>query len=184
MFPPLHDLAEQQSRHLLRDRALGLGRKAAFRRRNELFKRQGEWFFVATSRDLSGVTIHRHEPLQRDARSKPHDCEELIRFGGEIVYLVGGVEHSDADYRAATRGAAFRRAPRNSNQEPRCVRARCCTAPRSRDTRARWLAPSLSEWRDRFRERQLLRLTPRGEAPAAANGTAAKPASEAVQCIT
>lgn len=93
----------------LRDRALGLGSKAAFRRRNELFKRQGEWFFAPTSRDLSGLTIYRHEPLQRDARSKPHDCEELIRFGGEVVHLVRGVEYSDADYRAAMRDAAFRR---------------------------------------------------------------------------
>lgn len=50
----------------LRNRALRLGRRAAFRRRNELFKRQGEWFFVPAARDLSGLTIHRHEPLQRD----------------------------------------------------------------------------------------------------------------------
>jgi hypothetical protein len=39
-------------RPVLRDRALGLGSKAAFRRRNELFKRQGEWSFAATSPDL------------------------------------------------------------------------------------------------------------------------------------
>jgi len=92
----------------LRDRALGLGTKTAFRRHNEVFKRQGEWFFAPTSPDLSGHTIHRHEPLQRNARSKPHDCEELIRFGGELVHLVGGVEYSDAEYRAAMRDAAFR----------------------------------------------------------------------------
>ncbi len=92
----------------LRNRALRLGRRAAFRRRNELFKRQGEWFFAPATRHLSGLTIHRHEPLQRDARSKPHDCEELIRFGGEVVHLVNGVEYSDSDYQIAMRNADFR----------------------------------------------------------------------------
>lgn len=82
----------------LRNRALRLGRRAAFRRGDDLFKQQGEWFFVPATRDLSDLTIHRHEPLQRDARSKPHDCEELIRFGGEVVHLVNGVEYSDGDY--------------------------------------------------------------------------------------
>lgn len=87
----------------LRDRALRLRKRAAFRRRNELFKRQGEWFFVPTLHDLSGLTVHRHEPLQRDARSKPHDCEELIRLGGEVVHLVKGVEYSEPEYQNAVR---------------------------------------------------------------------------------
>lgn len=62
---------------------------------------------MPATRDLSGLTIHRHEPLQRDARSKPHDCEELIRLGGEVVHLVNGVEYSDGDYQVAMRNTDF-----------------------------------------------------------------------------
>lgn len=57
------------------------------RRRNEAFLRQGEWFFVPiAARDFPKLLILRNEPLRRGG-GKPHICEELVRFGGEIVYV-------------------------------------------------------------------------------------------------
>lgn len=58
------------------------------RRRNEAFIRQGEWFFVP---DVVGSRpeakmIYRNEPILR-GRGKPHYCEELVRTGGELVYV-------------------------------------------------------------------------------------------------
>ena len=62
--------------------------KDRFRRKNEVFVRQGEWFFfpqpdVEAPRSL----ILRNEPLSRGLGSKPHWCEEVYRFGGEAVYV-------------------------------------------------------------------------------------------------
>lgn len=57
------------------------------RRRNEAFLRQGEWFFVPIgNRSFSELLILRNEPLRRGG-GQPHICEELIRTGGEIVYV-------------------------------------------------------------------------------------------------
>ncbi len=58
------------------------------RRRNQAFIRQGEWFFVPVPTGL-GVDermIFRNEPLRRGG-GKPHMCEELVRSGGELVYV-------------------------------------------------------------------------------------------------
>ena len=57
------------------------------RRRNGAFLRQGEWFFVPVDvRNFPAMLILRNEPLRRGA-GKPHFCEELVRIGGEIVYV-------------------------------------------------------------------------------------------------
>lgn len=57
------------------------------RRRNEAFLRQGEWFFVPVGeRSFPELLILRDEPLRRGA-GKPHFCEELVRVGGEVVYV-------------------------------------------------------------------------------------------------
>jgi len=62
-------------------------RKKRNRRRNEAFIRQGEWFFVgAGQQEFRAMLILRNEPLRRGA-GKPHMCEELVRVGGEIVYV-------------------------------------------------------------------------------------------------
>ncbi len=63
-------------------------------RKNEIFIRQGEWFFVPTTRKIPETMIHRNEPLQRAWGSKPHICQELHREGGETVYVVGGKIYS------------------------------------------------------------------------------------------
>ena len=50
--------------------------------------RQGEWFFVPEPGvSEKGVVIHRNEPLSRGAGSKPHICAELMRRGGEAVFV-------------------------------------------------------------------------------------------------
>ncbi len=58
------------------------------RRRNEAFIRQGEWFFVPVPEGLrvDERLILRHEPIARGG-GKPHMCEELVRQGGESVYV-------------------------------------------------------------------------------------------------
>ncbi len=59
------------------------------RRRNEAFVRQGEWFFVPITRGIHVDTrvVLRNEPISRGNGGKPHYCEELIRQGGELVYV-------------------------------------------------------------------------------------------------
>ena len=71
------------------------------RRHNDLFTRQGEWFFVpAQLPPLAGWTpIHRHEPITR-GRGKAHWCEELIRHGGVTVRLYQGREIGEAEFAA------------------------------------------------------------------------------------
>jgi hypothetical protein len=68
-------------------------------RRNAVFKRQGEWFFVQTAHRFQNPVIHKNEPLQRTAGSKPHLCEELIREGGQLVYIVGADQYTEEEYR-------------------------------------------------------------------------------------
>jgi hypothetical protein len=58
------------------------------RRRNEAFVRQGEWFFVPLplgTRVNEAISL-RNEPLRRGA-GKPHIVDELVRDGGEPVYV-------------------------------------------------------------------------------------------------
>jgi hypothetical protein len=58
------------------------------RRRNAAFVRQGEWFFVPVPEwvRVNEMLILRNEPLQRGG-GKPHRVEELVRDGGETVYV-------------------------------------------------------------------------------------------------
>ncbi|HEX7312502.1 MAG TPA: hypothetical protein VF297_01095 [Pyrinomonadaceae bacterium] len=62
--------------------------KNRFRRRNEAFVRQGEWFFVP---DPAVVVpewlVHRNEPLSRGAGSKPHVCQFAYRTRGIGVWV-------------------------------------------------------------------------------------------------
>jgi len=58
------------------------------RRRNEAFVRQGEWFFlpVPLGTRVNQSLVLRNEPLRRGA-GKPHMVDELVRDGGEAVYV-------------------------------------------------------------------------------------------------
>jgi hypothetical protein len=62
--------------------------KNRFRRRNEAFVRQGEWFFIPQP-DLDVPERHmlRNEPLSRGAGSKPHTCQFAYRSGGVSVMV-------------------------------------------------------------------------------------------------
>ena len=71
--------------------ALKVKPKKRNRRRNEAFVRQGEWFFVPTPWFRPDpLLVFRNEPLRRGT-GKPHICENLVRHGGELVYV--SVQH-------------------------------------------------------------------------------------------
>jgi hypothetical protein len=82
------------------------------RRRNEAFVRQGEWFFVPVEnpRLIDERLILRHEPISRGV-GKPHICEEVVRQGGELVYISGqhprGLNERER-YRLISRNPALR----------------------------------------------------------------------------
>jgi len=54
--------------------------------RNRARVRQGEWFFIPIEKSFNQMEILKNEPIQR-GRSKPHICEELVRFGGNTVMV-------------------------------------------------------------------------------------------------
>jgi hypothetical protein len=68
------------------------------RRHSDVFKRQGEWFFVPVDRQFEEPQIIRNEPVFRDRRSKPHLCWELVRFGGTPVVLYKGTEYTEENW--------------------------------------------------------------------------------------
>jgi len=58
-----------------------------YSRKNRAFRRQGEWFFVPEpSLAVDPELVLPNEPLRRGA-GKPHMVEQLIRTGGETVYV-------------------------------------------------------------------------------------------------
>jgi hypothetical protein len=62
--------------------------KDRFRRRNEAFIRQGEWFFVPAtlSPEPTDAQVFRNEPLSR-GRGKAHMLQFAFRTGGQTVYV-------------------------------------------------------------------------------------------------
>ena len=67
---------------------VGLKAKDGRRRKNRAFVRQGEWFFVPRPNvNPDPKLVIRHEPLSRGAGSKPHMVDEVVRTGGERVYV-------------------------------------------------------------------------------------------------
>jgi hypothetical protein len=69
------------------------------RRRNGVFTRQGEWFFVPAPLPARGgwMPVLRNEPITR-GRGKSHWCEELVRHGGVTVRLYMGREISEEEF--------------------------------------------------------------------------------------
>ncbi len=58
-----------------------------YARKNRAFRRQGEWFFIPEpSLAVEDKLVLHHEPLRRGA-GKPHMVEQLLRTGGETVYV-------------------------------------------------------------------------------------------------
>ncbi len=81
------------------EKARRLPPSATGNRRNSVFIRQGEWFFVPVSRTFPEELILRNEPLQRTPDSKPHVCEQLYRENGELVYVIGRRAYTEEEYR-------------------------------------------------------------------------------------
>ncbi len=55
------------------------------RRRNEAFRRQGEWFFIpAPDLVVDPKQVHQHEPLS-NGRGRAHYCQYVFRVGGVEV---------------------------------------------------------------------------------------------------
>jgi hypothetical protein len=82
------------------------------KRRNAIFIRQGEWFFVPTTRTFEDSEILRNEPLQRTPRNKPHVCEEMAREGGRLIHVVSGkgmdrLVLSEPEYRERMKDKTF-----------------------------------------------------------------------------
>jgi hypothetical protein len=78
-------------------------RKNLFRRRNEAYVRQGEWFFVpAPDLEVDERVVTRNEPLTRGGGSKPHVCQYAYRDGG--LSVLACEQHpegvSESEYRA------------------------------------------------------------------------------------
>jgi hypothetical protein len=62
--------------------------RQALRRRNPVYHRQGEWFFLpVTVAEPPPAEIHRDEPLSRGRGSKPHRVAECFRRGGTAVLV-------------------------------------------------------------------------------------------------
>lgn len=88
-----------------REQALGISRKASFQRRNAAYVRQGEWFFLPTTKvSAHPLLILRNEPLSRGNGSKPHVVEQCYRSGGETVYV-------SAKYPAGISAGEYNRLP-------------------------------------------------------------------------
>lgn len=66
----------------------GLKPSEQLKRKNEVYFRQGEWFFIPVeSLDVKDDLIRKNEPLTRGRGSKPHTMEFCFRSGGESVYV-------------------------------------------------------------------------------------------------
>lgn len=89
-------------------RGLNIQSKDLGKHKGKNWRRQGEWYFVLSPRfTVDDSAVKHNEPLQRDARSKPHTCEFLygnIRSGRSVV-IVGDKQYgSTREAQAANPG--------------------------------------------------------------------------------
>ena len=64
-----------------------LSAKSRHLRRNSVFRRQGEWFFLPEPRLVVAANdILRNEPIRRGS-GKAHIVQEVVRSGGQVVYV-------------------------------------------------------------------------------------------------
>lgn len=65
----------------------GVRRQKRYSRKNDAFRRQGEWFFIPQpDLELEGELILKNEAIRRGG-GKPHVVQELVRRGGESVWV-------------------------------------------------------------------------------------------------
>lgn len=73
------------------EKQAGMKTKSRISRRNSIYVRQGEWYFLSRQdldfKETTFFPFHRNEPLLRGSGSKPHICELLVRRGGELVHV-------------------------------------------------------------------------------------------------
>jgi hypothetical protein len=67
----------------------GLPARDRNRRKNAVFRRQGEWFFlpVPAGWSINEMYVLRNEPISRGRGSKPHWAEFCYRVGGQTLYV-------------------------------------------------------------------------------------------------
>ncbi len=85
----------------VREMAAQIPRSEIDNRRNVVFKRQGEWFFVPVRKDVRDEFVLKNEPMRKTPRNKPHWVQELYRDGGETVYVSRSKVLSQAEYNMA-----------------------------------------------------------------------------------
>lgn len=66
-------------------RESGLNSNKRHRRKTQLFKRQGEWFFLPAEIEPEPLLVLRKEPLVRGGGGKPHIADFAYRYGGVAV---------------------------------------------------------------------------------------------------
>jgi len=73
-------------------RNVGLNRKEKFKRKNQAYIRQGEWFFIPEpGKTIDKKFILYNEPLIRPGGGKPHMMGECYREGGTTVWTKGSL---------------------------------------------------------------------------------------------
>jgi hypothetical protein len=85
----------------VREMAAQIPRAEIDNRRNVVFKRQGEWFFVQVRKEVRAEFVLKNEPMRKTPRNKPHWVQELYRDGGETVYVSRNKVLSQAEYNTA-----------------------------------------------------------------------------------
>lgn len=87
---------------VIKQQETGMSSKKRNKRRNKVYIRQGEWFFIPSSfSPPDPKMIRQFEPLVRSGGGKPHIAQFAYRLGGEPVLVCAeypiGVSH--AEYR-------------------------------------------------------------------------------------
>jgi hypothetical protein len=97
----------------VREMAAQIPRSEIDNRRNVVFKRQGEWFFVPVRKEVHAEFVLKNEPIRKTPRNKPHWVQELYRDGGETVYVSRNKVRSQAEY-----NTAMERNPEQMRKQP------------------------------------------------------------------
>ena len=85
----------------VREMAAQIPRSEIDNRKNVVFKRQGEWFFVRVRKDVRAEFVLKNEPMRKTPRNKPHWVQELYRDGGETVYVSRNKVLTQTEYKTA-----------------------------------------------------------------------------------
>lgn len=90
----------------------GLKKKDRNTRKNEVYIRQGEWFFIpAPNKKFDKAWERSDEPITRGRGSKPHIAQCCVRSGGETVYV-------NRTYPTGISKKAFDRLPKTEQNAP------------------------------------------------------------------